>query len=95
MTNPLTTADPNLIEELFSRDPLSLTEEELDENVRLLVIAFRSERETWEREKATAKLTGKKLSGQSTKKLQKEEALKRIKEMDTKISLADIMGKKP
>lgn len=91
-SNPLTEADPHEIEELFSRDPLSLTEEEISEITAQMVRMLRAEREAWEREKEKAKLTGKKMSGTRTKKLQKKAALEAIKKRGAKIDLGAIMS---
>lgn len=91
--NPLKDTDPTIIEELLSRDPLFLTEEDVDKNTSILVVALRAERTAWEREKAKAKITGKKLSGQTTKKAQKAEVLKKIRENPAQLSLSAILGK--
>lgn len=80
MSNPLSTTDPTSIEELLDRDPLELTEEDFDETVKLLVVAFRKEREVWEEEKIKSRVTGKRVSGGTTKKRQKEEVIKKIRE---------------
>lgn len=89
--NPLDSVDPLEIEELFSRDPLSLTEEDISEITQQLVRAFRAERLAWEDEKAKAKITGKRTSGVRTKKLQKKAALEAIKSGSAKLDLSAIV----
>lgn len=79
------------IEELLSRDPLDLTQEEIEENARLMVKLLREERKVWETEKSKAKLTGKNYSGTATKKLQKEAVLKKIRETSVKVNVGDIL----
>lgn len=58
------------IDELFSRDPLSLSEEDLLETTRLLIHMNREVIRTWNTEKAVAAAAGKQLSGPAVKKKQ-------------------------
>jgi hypothetical protein len=44
MTNPITEADPNSLAELFSRDPLSLSDADIDK----IVAEYRKQREIWQ-----------------------------------------------
>ena len=87
-------ADPMSIEELFSRDPLDLTQEDVEEITVRLVRALRAEREAWEQEKAKAKATGRKVSGNTTKKVQKKAALEAIKKESAKIDLGSLIPSK-
>lgn len=91
--NPLAAVDPNSLEELFSRDPLSLTALEIETTTASLVRALRAERLVWENEVKKAKLTGKRVSGGTTKKLQKAAALKAIASSSAKLDLGAIMPK--
>jgi len=90
-TNPLTTTNPQSIEEYLSRDPLSLSEQDVAQTTELLVKALRAERIIWAEEANKAKLTGKRISGGTTKKLQKAAALEAIKTGKAKIDLGAIM----
>ncbi len=89
--NPLASVDSESLDELFVRDPLSLTEPDIDRITLQLIKGFRIEREVWETEKAKAKLSGKKVSGASTKKKQKQAVLESIKSGPAKIDLGAIM----
>ena len=91
--NPLKDVDPTSIDELLSRDPLSLTEEDVKHNVRQMVIMLRAERTAWEQEKTTKKASGKRMSGATTKKMQKEAALEAIRKAPAKMDLSAIMLK--
>ena len=91
MSNPLTEANPDALDELFNRDPLELTPENVNEITRNLVRIFRAQREAWVAEENKAKLTGKRVSGSATKKKQREQALKAIKEGPAKVDLSDIL----
>ena len=53
--NPLTEAKPTSIDELFSRDPLSLT----DDDVALIVDQLRAHRRLWAAEEKSSKKSGK------------------------------------
>ena len=90
MSTPLSSTNPQSIEELLSRDPLELTEEEVTANTKQLIVMLRTEREVWEREQSKAKLTGKRTSGQTTKKLQKQAALDKIRNSSAAIDISDI-----
>lgn len=93
MDNPLKSVDPNEIDNLINKDPLELTEEETDANVQALILMLRKEREVWQQEKAAEKITGKRVSGNRTKKLQQEEARKALLESGSaKIDIGDILG---
>lgn len=89
----LNSTDPYSIEELLDRDPLEITEEEVEENTKLLVAGFQTERDIWITEKSKAKLTGKKVSGNTVKKKQKEAVLEQIKNSSVKIDLSKMMQK--
>ena len=91
--NPLKDADPASIDELLSRDPLSLTENDVKRNVRQMVLMLRAERAAWEKEKTTKKASGKRMSGATTKKKQKEAALEAIRKAPAKMDLSSIMLK--
>lgn len=93
MTNPITselTSEP--LEDLFERDPLSLTQEDTDRIAKNLVEIFRKQREVWLTEKSRAKETGTKVSGVRTKALQKQATLEKIKEHGAQINLDDIFS---
>ena len=91
--NPLKDADPASIDELLSRDPLSLTEDDVKRNVRQMVLMLRAERAAWEKEKTAKKASGKRMSGATTKKMQKEAALEAIRKAPAKMDLSAIMLK--
>lgn len=95
MQNLQSIPNPQSIEELLDRDPLALTEEELAETKRILVTALREERKIWELEKQKSKITGVRVSGNTTKKLQKAAVLEKIKNAPVSINLSALMGKKP
>lgn len=61
---------PVSIEELLSRDPMTLSEATLQENVELLVKLCRQETAIWREEMEKAAASGKRLSGARTKKKQ-------------------------
>ena len=87
-STPLSATNPETIEELLDRDPLSLTEEEIDKNVEFLVKALRAEREVWA---ADVKANGGKTSGSRVKKTQKEAVKDKLAAMGTaKIDLSKI-----
>jgi len=56
--NPLAEAEPLSLDELFDRDPLELTKQNIDQ----IILAFRNQRKTWEAEETAAKVTGRKPS---------------------------------
>lgn len=58
-------------EELFSRDPLSLSAEDVEVITRRLVEMARAEIEVWNSEKRTAATTGTRMSGLATAKKQR------------------------
>ena len=91
--NPLKDVDPTSIDELLSRDPLKLTAEDVQQNVRQMVIMLRAERAAWETQKTTNKASGKRMSGATTKKAQKAAALEAIKKAPAKIDLSAMMMK--
>ena len=63
--------DAVTIDELLSRNPLKLTEEDVNENVRLMVELSREERRIWEEEQTRAKTEATKPSGSRTKAKQR------------------------
>lgn len=89
--------DPYSIEELLARDPLDLTEEDIDTNTKLLVSALRSERREWDEAQLKAKVTGKRVAGNTVKKAQKKAAketiIEEIKNSSVKIDLTKIIPK--
>lgn len=94
MSNPLKDVDPTSIDELLSRDPLSLTEDDVRQNVRQLVLMLRAERAAWETEKVSKKASGKRMAGGTTKKLQKQAALEAIRKAPAKLDLSAMMQSK-
>lgn len=58
------------IEELLSRDPLSLSEEDLEKTTRLLIQMNREQIRVWNEEKERAEKEGRSISGQAVKKKQ-------------------------
>lgn len=93
MSTPLSSVNPASMEELLDRDPLSLTEDEVSETAKLLVIHFREQRKVWEEEKRKAKVTGKRVSGQTVKKKQKQAALDKIKSGSVGLDLSTLIKK--
>lgn len=89
--NPLETVDPQSIDDLLRKDPLKLTQEDLVQNTRQMVIMLRAERLAWESEVSKAKITGKRRAGATTKKLQKAAALEAIKNAPAKLDLSAMM----
>lgn len=53
--SPLSTTNPLSLEELFSRDPLDLS----DADVEAICLAFRRQRERWVNEERSAKAQGR------------------------------------
>jgi hypothetical protein len=70
MTDNTLPSSLSAIEELFSRDPLSLSEEDLLETTRLLVAMNRENVRIWNEEREKAARAGKSLSGVATRKKQ-------------------------
>lgn len=87
----LNSTDPYSIEELLDRDPLEITQEEVDANTDLMIAGFKTERDIWITEKAKAKLTGTKVSGNTVKKKQKAAVLEQIKKSSVKLDLSKMM----
>ena len=87
-STPLSETNPESIEELLDRDPLSLTEEEIDRNIEFLIKGLRAEREVWA---SDVKANGGKTSGSRVKKTQKEAVKDKLAAMGTaKIDLSNI-----
>lgn len=89
--NPLESVDPQSIDDLLRKDPLKLTQEDLIQNTRQMVIMLRAERMAWEKDCQGAKISGKRRSGATTKKLQKQAALDAIKNSPAKLDLSAMM----
>lgn len=53
--SPLTAADPKSIDDLFSEDPLNLTDEDLDK----MVAYYRENRDKWAKEESAAAAEGR------------------------------------
>lgn len=62
-TSPLTEAEPDSLDELMARDPMQLTEQ----NINVVVTALRKQRISWESEEASAKSKGKRPSAKAAR----------------------------
>lgn len=79
-----TTGDPTTdvtIDELLARDPLKLTEADLDQNVKILVKLVRAEREVWKAAKAKATANKTRLNAAAIKKEQAKAARRALSDL--------------
>jgi len=70
-TLPLASAEPESIEELFSRDPLELSAQDIDK----IIAHFRLHRKLWSQEEASAKSQGRTAKAAATKALAQKMSL--------------------